>query len=205
MGNSKDSESLNIVLLPDVPTQEIAINLSNKLANRFPTEFTLNQSNLLPHITLYQAEFPKENLEKIKSVISEISSQIKPFKITLSNFSFLSTFIFWNFGNKEKIQKLHEKIVSELNPLRNNLIMKDLLNVNEIYPGARADVQKFGSLLIGKNYLPHLTISCLKNENDRKEALKLLDSQEEITYEVKTIYLGKLGKFGTVSRLLDTF
>ncbi|MBI5127648.1 2'-5' RNA ligase family protein [Candidatus Roizmanbacteria bacterium] len=197
------TESLNIVLLPDSAAQKMAISLSKKLAQRFPTEFVLNQNDVLPHITLYQTDFPKKNLERIKSTIGKISKQIKPFKIRLSSFSSLSNFLFWNIKKSEKLLALHNRIISELNPLREGYIKKELLNIKNLYPGVQEDVNHYGSLLVGKNYLPHLTITFLKKLEDVKEALKLFHYKAPINFRVQSISLGLSGRFGTVNKLIQ--
>ncbi len=207
----QSTQSLNIVLLPDASTQKVAIELSRKLAGQYPTEFELNQTNILPHVTIYQADFPESNLEKIKSAIDKISSHTKKFDITLSTFSFLSNFIFWNVVISDEIKSLHEKIVEELNPLRNGIVKKELLEVKDFYPGDQSDIRKYGSLLIGPNYLPHLTITCFKKTSNEKQILDLFNGQEKISFTIDKLHLGILGQFGTVNKiihswkLLDTF
>lgn len=194
---------LNIVLIPDNNVRDLAIHMSNKLASKFPSEFILSKENNLPHITLYQAEFPEKNIEKIKFIITQICEKNSFFKINLSKFSHLGKFIFWDVDSR-KINELHRIMVKKLNPLRDGLIMKSLISANNLYSGAKEDIEKYGSLLIGKNYLPHLTITCLKKNNDIVKALQELKKNESSTFTVEKIHIGLLGRFGTVNKIIFT-
>jgi len=53
-----DSTSLNIALIPDMNTTLKAIELSEKINENLKTNFVLNNSDLIPHLTIYQAHYP---------------------------------------------------------------------------------------------------------------------------------------------------
>lgn len=195
---------LNIVILPDKKIKNLAIQFSKKLADKFPVEFILAKNDYLPHITLYQAEFPEKNIEKIKLTIKDICKKNFSFKINLLGFSNFEKFIFWNIKSG-LINKLHQQVVGKLNPLRQGLIMNNLLSVNKnLYTGVKEDIKKYGSLLIGKNYLPHLTITCLRNKSYIKKALQELKNNNSLVFTVNKIHIGLLDKFGTVRKIIFT-
>lgn len=199
-----DSVLLNIVLLPDKLVNKEIINFSKSVSKLSPVEFKLNQTNNFPHITIYQAEFPKSNLKKIVSTIKYSTSKINRFNLTLNKISFFNNFLFWNIKKTDKILKIHESIVEKLNPLRKGLIKKDLFKVKNLYNGYKNDIKKYGSLLIGKNYIPHMTITCFKKILDKNKILSSLkDHNRKIN--IKSIYIGILGKFGTVNKILYRF
>ncbi|MCL4364513.1 2'-5' RNA ligase family protein [Patescibacteria group bacterium] len=195
------TESFNVVLLPDAANGEAAIRASKTIAKVLPVEFILGNF-FLPHVTVYQAEFPKRNLKEINNSLRLISKTVKPFNVILDRYSFLGNFIFWRVKKTASIINLHQMVLSRLNPLREGIVNKSLLAIdNDVYPGDKDDVRRYGSLLVGKNYLPHLTISCLKNRTDIRKSLNLLKEQKAII-KIDQIHLGLLREFGTVREIV---
>lgn len=200
------SDSFNIVILPGKETQSKAIVMSEKVALKIPTEFQLNSINLLPHITLYEAQFPVSNVNNIKSAIQDIVNKTKTFHAQLTSISIVyDTFVFWNCQKTKEIQSLHERIVRALNPLRNGLIRPDLLKMKNLSKEDKHDIHAFGALLIGPRYQPHMTITRLVNTTDGDTALQLLPKYKSESMKVTEIAFGYLGKHGTVYDIIESF
>src|SRR5215831_17737719 len=49
-----------------------------------------------PHITLYQAHYPTNSIEKVQAGLAEITKKVPQFEITMHNFSVLNGFIFYD-------------------------------------------------------------------------------------------------------------
>lgn len=204
---NKPAASLNIVILPDTKVAHIAIGKSKKLGKEFEIEFVLDTTKYRPHITLYQAHFPLHNMDLLKDRLSEIAANTKPFAVNLNSFEILyRTFVFWNCVKTKVMQKLHEKIVSELNPLRKGLIKPDLIGEMENFAGEdRDEIKTYGSLLIGPRYHPHITITRLVNPEDGKQAIESLGKRKQAAFELNNFSLTYLGPHGTVPEIIETY
>ena len=156
---------LNVAILPSDEIIAQAIAVSRRIGEEVSSEFTLNSVNLIPHITIYQAQYPNKNIDKLKSITETLSSGQELFEITLDAITVShETFLFWNCKKSLILQNLQRKAVELANPLREGLIPSSLADVGGLSEGDRYDVKHFGALLIGSRYEPHITITRLKRK-----------------------------------------
>lgn len=203
---SQSAISLNIAIIPDGQTTNQAIELSQKVSLQIETEFVLNQNNLLPHITVYQAHFPVKNLEKIKTAVRSITSKTKPFTVSVNNFSIShETFLFWNCVKTDSFVYLQKEIIAKINHLRNGLILPILSKITGLSEADKEDINRYGSLLIDPRYQPHITITRLGNPKDSKKALEILGSRLKADFIVNRLIVGYLGDHGTVIGVIEEF
>lgn len=195
--------TLNIAILPDTQTRDEVIGLSKRLSESIPTHFTLNVNDLLPHITVYQAAYPIKSVEKVKRTVSGIAKNTAPFKVIMDGVSISHhTFLFFNCIKSDKIMMLHNKIVGKANALREGQIIENLPIETE---EDRFDATNYGALLIGQRYSPHITLTRIKNPEDKDMALQLANRIKRVEFEVKNLIIGELGKHGTVRNIISTY
>lgn len=207
MSNKEQATSLNIAILPSPGVRDLAITLSQKVAQNFQTEFVLDEQKFMPHITVYQAHFPVNNIEKIKDVLDQIAHSTAPFGVTLGEFSIShDTFLFWNAQVSENLRRLHDQIVENNNHLREGLILPVLATVTGLTEDDKVDMQNYGSLLIGSRFRPHITITRLSDQKDEENVMKSLRKfNYKAIFEVNELILGYLGPNGTVNGIIETF
>ncbi len=152
--------ALNIAIIPSDEVIIQVIEMSKKIAEEIGSEFVLNQENLIPHITIYQALYPNKNIDKLRNIAKELSFGQELLEIQLDSIVIShQTFLFWKCSQNKTLQGLHEKAVKLANPLREGLIPSSLSNIKEFSEEDRHDIKMFGSLLIGPHYDPHITIT----------------------------------------------
>lgn len=196
--------SYNVVIIPPEKVRKHAIEVSRSLHKVVATDFILNNSIYLPHITLYLAQYPRRNTLKILEILKKLSHTIFPFEIRLNRISEMyGGFVFWECEKDDTLQMLHEKIVHALNPQREGVIRPELLNLCTT-SSDREDLKKYGSLLVGPNYLPHITITHLCSPSDIPAVLKHTQTRQ-INFTVTRIQIGHLGPYGTVSGIFREF
>lgn len=202
-----DAVSLNIVIIPSGEVTQKAINLSNKIAQTNDTHFTLNNETLFPHITIYQAHYPNHNLEKIENTLLSLSQSIQPILIQMKNFSVMyDTFIFWNCVKTQELLSIHEKMVDLFNPFREGLVLPHLASIQNMDEVSKNEIAKYGSLLIGPRFTPHITITRIKNSEKSLEILEALKAENASdTFVTKEIVLGYLGDHGTVKGIIKKY
>lgn len=200
------TETLNIAILPSGEVAAQAIAMSKKIANEIGSEFTLDLNRFLPHITVYQAQYPSKNIDKVKNIVRDLSLEQALFKIKLDVITVShGTFLFWNCERTRILQNLQLKAVEQANPLREGLIPQSPADIKNLSEGDQYDVKMFGALLIGPRYTPHITITRLNKETDGEKAVKALSGSRSISFKPKELILGYLGEHGTVAGILENF
>ena len=207
MESVEQATSINIAILPSSGVSELAIALSQKVGQNFPTEFTLNHERYMPHVTIYQAHFPLKNIPLLVNELKGITSATEPFRINMEEFTIsYDTFIFWICERSQALQSLHEEVVGRTNPLREGSILPHLTQVTGLTEDDKIDMQRYGALGIGPGFRPHLTISRFSDFNDANAAINSLkEVNNKAIFEVKELILGYLGQSGTVNGVIETF
>jgi 2'-5' RNA ligase len=75
-------KSCNIVLFPSAVVEQQAIEWSRSVSRRFKTRYVLDAQTWHPHITLYQAHYPTNSIEKVQAGLAEITKKVPQFEIT---------------------------------------------------------------------------------------------------------------------------
>lgn len=197
---------LNIAIIPPENVTSQALAMSRKIAGEIGSRFVLNSNFLIPHITVYQARYPIENMDKLKEITKNLSLEQEIFEIELNAITIShETFLFWNCEKSLILQNLQKKAVELANPLREGLIPASLSSVTGLSEGDRYDVKHYGALLIGPRYRPHITITRLNKGEDAKKTIKVLGSSKNILFKPKGLILGYLGEHGTVTGIIENF
>lgn len=206
MSYTNKTASFNIAIIPDKMTSQIAIQMSEKVDKDVDSEFVLNPKNFFPHITVYQAHFPLDSIPELKRRLSLFVSSVDSFIISLCNFkTTYETFIFWLADRSNGLVNLHEKIVELANPLRRGLVLPHLKSVTSLSQEDKNDISKFGSLLIGSRYSPHITITRVRNARDNQQAMKIIGKKKIVSFKASGLILGNLGEHGTVKNVVEHF
>jgi 2'-5' RNA ligase len=193
---------LNVVILPSRPINKEAINLSNEIFNSGLSSFALEDGKLYPHITLYQAYFPTRNIPIVKAELSAISKSLENFRIDLNSFSVeFDNWLFWNCAKTKYLENLQATIIERLNPLREGNL-PPTINVNNLTNDYKEDLEKFGTLLVGSRYMPHITIAHIKEAKDAQVALEKAGNSLERVFICSGISLTMLGSLGTVTEII---
>lgn len=198
--------TLNIAILPSDEVAAQAIAMSKKIADKIGSRFTLNSDALIPHITVYQAQYPNRSIGKLKEIMKALSLEQELFEIKLDAITVShETFLFWNCKKTLVLQNLQGKAVKLANPLREGLIPASLIDMMGLSEGDKYDVEHFGALLIGSRYEPHITIARLNKEKDTEKAIEILSNSSRFSFKPKGLILGYLGEHGTVTRIVENF
>lgn len=194
---------LGVILLPSPQVRDIAIDVSRKLHENFPTDTVLDGKKLHPHITVYQARFPAKSIDRIVAFTKAIVEKVSQFEISLGKFSAWKEFMWWNAEPSNEFDHLSKSVIYQLNPLREGLLLDGLekgIQNRKFDMSETFSIRNYGSI----THPPHLTITHMQSEQDARSAVEAL-SPRVAKFAAKEMHLGILGKFGTVTEILDTF
>jgi len=200
-----ESNSLNIVLLPDEKTTQTAIELSIELNKKVKTNFVLNGIDLIPHLTIYQAEFPDENKEKVLNEIEDMVKNIQPFTTDMGGFSSTPEGnIWWNSVFTEPMASLQAEAIKRCNQLRNNLLLPGIEKLKEKDKEYKNEIENYGSLWLYKRYVPHISLTAVE-PTIINEALHNLNFEKKMSFNSQRFAIGTLGKYGTVTSIIKEY
>jgi 2'-5' RNA ligase len=190
------SQPLDIVIFPPLNIINNAIDISNFLTGK--GYFTLDEEGPYPHISLYQAEFPVENLEMIKSRLHNIAKSQKHFSIKPPPEPYKKEdkdFIEVSYEKSGELYQLQREILESLNPLRNGLLRtRDKERYNQLSREQRENLDNWGYRSVGNEFRPHLTLTRLKNP-DSISGHNL--PKKEFSFRVSQIGIFHLEEYGT--------
>jgi len=200
-----DSVSLNIALLPDENVTQTTIGMSKDLNSNLPTNFILNTQNLIPHLTIYQAQFPSKNVQEVENQTRSLLEEVKQFKLELFNFSITPQGnVWWNAIDKEPMATLQKEAIERCNPLRENLLLPGIENLTNLSEDYAKEVNNYGSVWLHDRYTPHISLSAIDPQNIEK-TLQFLGKGKKDEFIAKEIIIGYLGKYGTVTEVIKRF
>jgi len=140
-----------------------------------------NINRWMPHITLLYPFRPRNQYEDLEKAFSEMCKNIKPFEVSLKNFSYFS--------------QGHQKYTLWLNPEPNTSIIYLQAEILKIVPDCE-DVNRYKN-----GFKPHLSVGQIKGKNNLQKILSDLRLEwEEITFSLNIIYFisreeSKISKF----------
>lgn len=197
----KKSKSFNIVIYPPKDIFQKATSVSRRLKRKGGL-FVLDAKNYFPHITLYMTEFPLKNVLRIRKLLKQLTSEIKPFSIKSLNYRQIEDgYIDVNYRRSKNIRELQKKIIALLNPLRERFIRKkDGARMRELSKAQQKNIKLYGYRSVGSEFYPHLTFT--KLEKFDQSALAGIDKLD-FSFKVDKIGFFYLGDYGTCHKLIE--
>src|SRR5712691_9800192 len=104
-------KSCNVVLFPSAAVEHRAIEWSKRVSRHFKTKYVLDGQTYYPHITLYQAHYPIDNLAIVQENLAKVAEKVSQFDIDMHNFSVLSGFIFYDATKSTELLTLHHTVL----------------------------------------------------------------------------------------------
>ena len=195
-----------IVLLPPQEIDKKSIETSQFL-EKFGTDFTLNTTDKISHLSLYMANFTPENLEKAMAALKSIAAAAPPLPLQATAYAhdFDQGMFEIGYEKTENLVALQQKIVESLNPLRLGLRAKDPVGhtlsewIPQLSGEQRENYDAFGYDEIGGLFRPHITFTRF-TRRDLEVDTSILPPPEEFSGTFATLALFEMGENGTCVR-----
>lgn len=187
--------SLDTALRPPPEVIKEAMLSSRQLADVAEAYFVLDGKEFHPHLTLYFAQYPLRNRDKVFEGVADVA-RLYPEKITctLQEIEASAGYVIVKFALTSPVQALHEALVERLNPLREG----------HIFEKHKDDPawQEYGYPNIFEKYSLHLTLTRLK------DPIKAQELVQKVAWSVTQFEASSIGVFlmggshGTCKELL---
>lgn len=146
-----------------------------------------------PHITIYAQGFDDE-----KELLNLFDFEFKEFKLNLTKINVFRKKVLKDIlhiisTNPQELQKIQDKIIGLLNPIRNNALPEIILQSKEpLTERERELIQKYGYPHIKEFYRPHVTIGTFKEREKLKETIDFFNNLDfPLEFRVNKISLFK--------------
>lgn len=207
-----ESEPINVIILLDEKTTNIARRLGGLAEKRFDVNYTVSDTKYIPHATIYQAQYPKKNYDKIKSVLGDLSKETEAIQVKIGPYELhAGVFLWWNIIKTKELEDLHYKVLRKLNPLRKGLILPFIkpdasgyVAGGEFSKQETYNVKKYGAVVVDKLFQPHVSIGRTKSKINETEMYSCLPKTESV-FKAREICVGEMGDHGTVLKIRDRF
>lgn len=162
-----------------------------------------------PHITLFQGSFPKDVVPQLERVVTSTLQGIRPMKVTMEPQLFYhaqSLNMFWNLIVTAELQALHEHILDTLRAAPGWAPLSQFRGAAIAHWPKQDQVwaAKYGAMLAGPHFLPHITLAKLVRADTAKQLLDLRVNATEPLHFTSVI-LSDLDPIGRVRTILETY
>lgn len=149
------------------------VDLNRKLSKENKTRFVSEFPIFTPHITIYQAEFPKRNESKVLEEVKSMANSSERLLFVSDKPSVKGRYVAMNFKRSKEIENFSRHVVERLSPLREGNVKEVYRNsVQNLSKEESDNVAKWGYPYVMDLYNPHVTILALDDERDAQGVAK---------------------------------
>lgn len=162
--------AIDIVIIPPEEIMDLVIAINKKEAKRGNTWGTLGKDDFYPHISLAMGTIKKEDLNKIKEILTKILKNQKPLKVELVELYYAlgsdgSKSYCLRMKKTKEIQKLHEELINRLLPYFSyDATLEDIFKKDNEETKTPDYINKYYGQFSFGNFDPHLTLRCKEVE-----------------------------------------
>ena len=195
---------LNVVILPNEQIQQWIVNTSKQIHETYASEFIVDNITHIPHISLYQSEYPETAVSEVVKRLTTITASHQPFRIELASISTIASYLFCDVQKTKELLQLHSLIVHTLNPLRDPLLHTRMDQHSGFPDYFFESTKKYGYALALEHYQPHITITAFSTPKQAQQAAATV-SPARYSSIIDAVYLANIDHHGTVTNILEKF
>ncbi len=195
----------NVVILFEPERATSLCDLSARVHAQTSSHILLNNTDQLPHLSLYNTCFPEDALASVVDALGTLAQQLSPVTMRIRRKSFTSGYIFLDADIDEPLTSLHEQIVNALTALRRGAFNEKELALPGITPEMKDNLINTGMVYSMRLFKPHVTITKLENLDDGPAALATIPDDINFTARVQSIHFVESGPHGTCKKMLKSF
>lgn len=153
----------DVVILPNEKLAKVSIQSSQHL-EQFGSRFTLKDGSYFPHASLYMLELELNDIEQVKKLLANIAGSTSKLELEAIRYDHTQCFVDVEYQRTSTLDKLQQKVISALNPVRHGMREKDKARMLEATGLALQNYKDYGYKLVGELFRPHITFTRLAAE-----------------------------------------
>lgn len=192
---------LHVVLLTKPEDRKQIESLSQSISTQ--KNLVVLSDNMIPHITVYNPEIPKDNYDQACDAMERIADKYTQFDIDFDSFEKPprgDNGIFINYKNAGTAQSVFQEIVGNINVLRDGVVRMKYKNADDV----DGQIEKYGYPL-GRYHFPHVTLARFETTTERDQQLNMLQDKTQDPYKVTSIAIVETGDYGTARKIVKEY
>ncbi len=188
-----NSELITIVFSLPTPIKKELMDLNRQLSEKYKTFLGSEFPTYTPHITIYQAEFPKKNEKEVLQVIKSLASTSEAVSFVPIGIKIKGRYVSLGLEDGGEAERFHKKLIEKLNPLREGNIKDSYkISTQNLTKEEQKNIDEWGYPYVMNLYRPHLTVLALADEKDATEVSRAISwSKSFLVNTITTIISGK--------------
>lgn len=154
--------AIDIVLIPPPVVMALCIEWSRKLAPTGNPLIVLNETNVLPHVSLLMGCITGESISEARRALTSVAARHLPLRLDATGLRVLegdNPVVALDIARTTGIQNLQEDIIRTFHPLTNHTATAaDLFDPPPVSPSALTWINQFIKEQRGENFWPHITL-----------------------------------------------
>lgn len=198
---------LDIVILPPAGLRQKIGLAVKKAVNGLPYDFVVDNSKLIPHLSLYHLRVKSSRLKIVEAEIKNIAENFKAFKVKSVMFGPYEAepTIYFHLSKPKILQALNKVVVARCQKFRAGLLFARYKNKSKYSAKDNAYIKKYGTpWSVEKNFKPHLTMLKLKNIRDVKKVTQAIKNKR-FEFTANTLAICKINVKGQVYKIIKKF
>jgi len=194
----------DVVILPPAALRGYAISVSRRIAQRFGSPLILDEQRARPHISLYHIAAPRSLAQEFKEALAKVSRQTAPGMLEVTGVHIYRDFgsIAIEISKPEWLRRLYLKIIHQINPLRDaGFDHERAWDAERLSPGERRFIARYGTPLVGRYFIPHITVTALKDRS-QLEAAAAMVKPPRTQFKVESLHVCLQGPHHTCRQVL---
>lgn len=185
----------DIVILPSKEVRDYSINLSKQLY-KYGSKLVLGRKSFLPHISLYHIPVKPKNFDDF---VADLEMTVKGFKTGNLKANSIKLWkphhaVLLSTDKPRWLKKLYLRVIKKtLKYFDWSYGVEKLWHVEKSSKTMRKNVKKYGTPMVGRYFIPHITLGVFKNDEDMTKGFKKLKFKK-YTFKPKSIYICELGE-----------
>ncbi|CAG9001243.1 MAG: hypothetical protein CENE_03261 [Candidatus Celerinatantimonas neptuna] len=195
--------SIDIFAIPSSNIEKLVAQTSNTLKQHGMTTFY--DKGMPVHTTLYLSEFSKNEIDKIKQIIHQISLRNRSIPLIANGLTVTKgNWVFINLTWSKALQRLADKVTLAVEPYR--FPTPNLPDWVKKYPNKLAAFKRYGSPNVFQNFQPHLTLlAAERNPNLQLVKQQMLSKPPYAKGRIIGLGIGIADQWGQQKKILTEY
>lgn len=201
---SRAADYYDVVILPPAAIRRDAINISRRIAERFGSPLILNERDALPHISLYHVAVPRRSAALFKETLAQLARRTAPGVLQVSGVHIYREFgsIAIEVSRPEWLRRFYLKIIHRTEGLRDPAFDNHRAwGAERLSTAERRFINRYGTPLVGRYFIPHITVTALKDRNQLDLAAAMI-KPPPAAFKVESLHVCLQGEHHTCRKAL---
>ena len=173
-----------------------------KTMQGFDHDVLVDDSNFVPHITIFIGEFPNKNIDQVVAKIEQLAPMLERPTFVHNGFSGTEGFVQIKYHANDVLMANHKKVIAEVNDLREGALYIKYVDKVE----SDENIKKYGMPNAMDKYVAHLSVAKLvDNDEGQRQQVRIAQEQQDCNFVGEAIGVCESAKYGVCKKVIRSF